>query len=81
MTPLGWVSMVVLWVVVIGVVVWAVTRIVPAVAGAGHGGASQAGDHDDPDRLLERRLASGEIDPHTYDQIRTRLDAARRSPG
>lgn len=34
MTPFGWVVMVVLWVSVIAVVVWAVTRVFPGGGGA-----------------------------------------------
>jgi len=83
MTSFGWAMMVVLWVSVIGLVVWAMTRIFPG------GGSSEGtrGAHDqgrdgdgptDPRALLERRLAAGEVDPETYDRIRERLDAAHQ---
>jgi putative membrane protein len=81
MTPFGWVFMLVLWVVVIGGVLWAVARIFPGSSQAQASGTPAAPAQEDPERLLERRLASGEIDAETYDQIRERLDAARQRKG
>ncbi len=82
MSPFGWLMMVVLWVSVIAVVAWAATRIFPGAQQASRsditGPRTQV---DDPQALLDRRLASGEIDPETYDQIRQRLDAARGGRG
>lgn len=83
MSPFGWVLMVALWVSVIAVVAWAVTRIFP---GASQGSGSSdpmrpRAAEDDPQALLDRRLASGEVDPETYDQIRQRLEAARKGQG
>ncbi|MFN8123862.1 MAG: hypothetical protein U0237_15710 [Thermoleophilia bacterium] len=83
MTPFGWAMMVVLWVSVIGLVVWAMTRIFPGTSGAARDRGSEDPGRDeasvvDPLALLERRLATGEVDPETYDRIRERLDAARQ---
>ena len=63
----GWVSMVVLWAAVVGLAVWAVSRMFPAQAA------------HDPRALLETRLASGEISPETYRSIRDELDARARA--
>jgi putative membrane protein len=68
----GWALMIGVWVTVIGVVVWAVTRIFPADASL-----------RDAQRRLDRRLAAGEIDPRTYHAIQEELTgrqstAARR---
>ncbi|MGB3696367.1 MAG: SHOCT domain-containing protein [Gordonia sp. (in: high G+C Gram-positive bacteria)] len=68
----GWAmmtSMVLFWLVVIGVVVWAIVRLTP-----------RRRLDDDPRAILDRRLASGEIDEAEY---RSRIAALReggRSP-
>jgi len=82
MTSFGWAMMVVLWVSVILLVVWAMTRIFPG-GGSSDGNRrarEQGRDGDGPTAraLLERRLAAGEVDPETYDRIRERLDAAQQ---
>ncbi|MFI7061731.1 hypothetical protein ACIBL3_12155 [Kribbella sp. NPDC050124] len=63
----GWVSMIGVWVAILGLVVWALTRIFPT---------------DDPlrdaQRSLDRRLASGELDPETYRAMHDELTAAGR---
>lgn len=81
MSPFGWLMMVVLWVSVVAVVAWAVTRIFPGAQQATRSTAAAPGPEVDPQALLDRRLAGGEIDPETYDQIRHRLDAAREGRG
>lgn len=81
MSPFGWLMMVVLWVSVIAVVAWAVTRIFPGAQQARGSTAATPAREDDPRALLDRRLAGGEIDPETYDLIRQRLDAAREGRG
>lgn len=84
MTPFGWVLMVVLWVAVIAVVVWAVAGIFPGGApgsGSPPPERREDGDRESPEELLDRRLASGEIDPEAYDQIRERLEATRERRG
>lgn len=83
MSPFGWLLMVALWVSVIAVVAWAVTRIFPGasqVSGAADPTRLRAAE-DDPQALLDRRLANGEVDPETYDQIRQRLEAGRQGQG
>ena len=74
----GWIFMILLWAVLLGVIVWAVVRIVPSRR-AGEAPAT----HVAPPRaetareILERRLASGEIDAETYDEIASRLGEAK----
>ncbi len=80
MTPVGWVLMTILWIAVIAVVVWAVAQFFPGAPGGAAGRAAARQDGvvgESPEALLERRLAAGEVDPETYDQIRERLAAAR----
>jgi putative membrane protein len=62
-----WVLMSVAWIALIVLIVWAVVRLFP-------GRESSAGGEIDAKSLLDRRLASGEIDAGTYDQLRARLD-------
>ena len=59
----GWALMAVVWVAVVGLVVWAVCRMFP--------------ERRDPGAraLLDARLASGEIDLDTYRRLRDELAA------
>ena len=68
-----WVLMSVLWVALIALIVWAVVRLFP-----GRGSSAKA---EDAKSLLDRRLASGEIDAGTYDQLRERLDRGALAGG
>jgi len=67
----GWFLMTVLWVVLIAAVVWAVANLFPARGPREEAGAER------PEEILDRRLARGEIDPATYDELRARMRAAR----
>lgn len=75
----GWmILMPVVWVTLLGVIIWAVVRLAQPT---GH----QQGpvDHDaarweSPQEILDRRFASGEIDAETYAQTRDHL--AGREP-
>ena len=59
-----WIWMVVFWVAVIGLIVWAVARLAPT-------GGDRSGD---PARqLLDERYARGEIDHDEYRQRRNEL--------
>lgn len=69
----GMVGMVLLWVVLIGLVVWAVTRLLPARR---DGGVPQAGQ-ETPEEILDRRFARGEVDVETYHAQRAALASAR----
>lgn len=69
----GMVGMVLLWAVLIGLVVWAVTRLLPARR---EGGVPQPG-HETPEEILDRRFARGEVDVETYQAQRAALASAR----
>jgi hypothetical protein len=58
----GWIAMVALWILVVGLVVWGVARLFPARP------------DDDPLTVLDARLAAGAIDLQTYERIRSELD-------
>jgi putative membrane protein len=71
MGPLGWVFMGLFWLVVIGVVVWALATLLPA---ARNGGRPRP---DSPEEILDRRFASGEIDVEQYRRAREELATHR----
>ncbi len=70
MSAWGWLLMALLWGGFLAVVVWAVMWLFP-------GGRSRPGDgaDGDPAGVLDRRLASGEIDEDTYRRLRRELTA------
>ena len=69
----GWVLMSVFWVVLIAAIVWAAAALSSRAA---HSGAT-VGSFERPEEVLDRRLASGEIDEATYDALRCKLRDAR----
>ena len=68
----GWLLMTVFWVALLAAVVWAVANLFPA-----RGTSDAAGTGERPEEILDRRLARGEIDPATYDELRAKLRGAR----
>jgi len=66
----GWLLMSVFLVVLIALIVWAVANLFPRV------GRNSNGLAERPEEILERRLASGEIDDATYDTLRGKLREA-----
>ncbi len=70
----GMIGMVLLWVVLIALIVWAVTRLLPTRRI--EGGNPQA-PHDTPEEILDRRFARGEVDLETYQAQRAALKSAR----
>lgn len=67
MSVAGWALMVGFWLAVIGLVIWAVTRLFP--------GTPRRADLEEE---LDRRLARGEIDADTYQHVRDELATAGR---
>jgi putative membrane protein len=65
----GWVSMMVLWVALIVLAVWLVAQLFPRRDDPGR----QIERPERPEEILDRRLASGEIDTETYNQLRAAL--------
>lgn len=73
----GWAWMAVmplLWIVLVGLIVWAAVRLAHGPSGHNGGRSPQ----DSPEDILDRRFASGEIDAATYTQAREHLAAHRR---
>ena len=71
MGPLGWLAMVVFWLILLGLIVWLVVRLVP---GSSDGTMHAAGES--PLEILDRRLARGELDLETWQAQRAALIAA-----
>ena len=71
----AWMFMGLFWLALLGVIIWAVVRLLPAH----HDGGSR--DADSPEDILDRRFARGEIDAETYQEQRAVLAAARGPRG
>jgi putative membrane protein len=67
----GWIFMGLFWVVVIGLVAWGVTALLPTARSAGRG------QGEGPEEILDRRFALGEIDAEQYRRAREELAATR----
>jgi len=71
----GWMMLMPLvWIALIGVVVWAVVTVVQ------RGDRAIMPPRENPQEILDRRLASGEIDPDACTQARAVLAGKQRSP-
>lgn len=68
----GWLLMALFWGGLIAAIVWALASLFPS-----RGSADPVGGAERPDEILDRRLARGEIDTKTYDELRTKLRGAR----
>lgn len=66
----GWLVMITFWGAFVGLAVWAVTRLVGSPANEGT--RSEAMD------TLDRRLATGDVDPETYRRLRDELSLSSR---
>jgi putative membrane protein len=73
MGALGWLAMGVFWVFLLGLIVWLVIRLLPA---SGEQPTRTTGES--AVEILDRRLASGEIDLETWQAQRAALLAAQR---
>ena len=73
MGPVGWLAMGLFWLVLLGLIVWLVSRLLP---GSGSGPTRTAGES--ALEILDRRLASGEIDLAAWQAARAALVAAQR---
>lgn len=72
MGPFGWLAMGLFWLILIGLIVWLVVRLLPGSSGGATRDTGEA-----PLEILDRRLASGEIDLDTWQAQRAALLGAR----
>jgi putative membrane protein len=70
----GWFFMGFFWLVLLGVIIWAIVRLLPA-ARSGSGGSRAS---ETPEEILDRRFARGEIDHEAYQSQREALAQSRR---
>ncbi len=70
----GWIAMTVFLIALLVLVVWGVTRLLPAAGRGPDAGAPRA---ETPEEILDRRFALGEIDEEAYQRQRTQITSAR----
>jgi putative membrane protein len=75
MGPLGLLAMGVFWIFLLGLIVWLVFQLLP-----GNKGGTTRDTGESPLEILDRRLASGEIDLDTWQAQRAALLSARGDP-
>ena len=73
MGSVGWLGMGVFWLVLIGLIIWLVVRLLP---GSGSGTTRSTGES--ALEILDRRLASGEIDTQAWQAQRAALVGAQQ---
>ena len=66
----GWILMGLFWIVLVGLVVWAVVALLPGTR------SGSSGRPETPQEILDRRFALGELDAEQYRQAREELSAA-----
>ena len=66
----AWIFMGVFWVALLVVIVWMLS------SGFGRGRSGEARER--PEEILDRRLAAGEIDVATYDELKAKLRAPEK---
>ena len=66
-----------LWIALIGLMVWAVVHLTRHPADRGGGTDRGWASRETPEEILDRRFASGEIDADAYNEARKHLAAHR----
>ncbi|MEU6066733.1 MULTISPECIES: SHOCT domain-containing protein [Streptomyces] len=66
-----------LWIALIGLVVWAVVRLAQHPASRRDDTDGGPAPTETPEEVLDHRFASGEIGPETYAEMRKQLSAHR----
>ena len=77
MSAVGWTLMIIFWIALVALIGLAIVRLVPSSSGRADDG--RGSERPSPERLLDERLARGEIDLDTYRRLREAL-AARGEP-
>jgi len=73
MGPLAGLAMIVFWFGMLGLIVWAVGRLLP-----GNSGETTRENSESAVEILDRRLANGEIDMHEWQAQRSTLMATQK---
>lgn len=69
----GWLFMGLFWLVLLGVIIYAVVRLLPAR----HDGSARSNAPETPEEILDRRFARGEIEVEKYQEQRAVLAQTR----
>lgn len=79
----GWLLMSIVWIALVVSIVWAAVHLLPRREHSEPSGPARLSSsrEDDPLAILDRRLARGEIDVETYDELRKRLGAGSSREG
>ena len=72
MGSLGWLGMGVFWLILLGLIIWLVVRLLP-----GSGGGPTRDSRESSLEILDRRLASGQIDTEAWQAQRAALVGAQ----
>lgn len=72
MTTFGWVMMALVWIGLVAVIVWALANLFPQ-----RSTSESSPSAEGPEEILDRRLARGEVDLATYDELAAKLRGAR----
>ena len=67
-----WILMILAWIALIALIVWAIARLFPALS-RGDGRREAEEKDETPQAILDRRLARGEIDTDEYERLREAL--------
>jgi putative membrane protein len=67
----GWVLMALFWVALVALIVWLMAKLFPT---RGDGSRGIEARSETPRETLDRRLATGELDLETYEELREQLD-------
>jgi len=73
MGSLGWLGMGVFWLILLGLIIWLVVRLLP-----GSDSGTTRNTDESALEILDRRLASGELDTETWQAQRAALVGARQ---
>jgi putative membrane protein len=73
MSSVGWLGMGAFWLILLGVIIWLVVRLLP-----GNGSGATRNTGESALEILDRRLASGEIDTQAWQAQRAALVGAQQ---
>jgi uncharacterized membrane protein len=73
MSPIAGLAVIAFWVILFGLILWAVGRLLP-----GCSGETTTANSESAVEILDRRLANGEIDTHDWQARRSALMATQR---
>jgi putative membrane protein len=73
MSPIAGLAVIAFWVILVGLIVWAVGRLLPGCSGEMISASSESAVE-----ILDRRLANGEINMHDWQARRSALMATQR---